>query len=420
MALNIFSDVVGEGDIEWPRDTESQALLAVKVLDRIQVVADMLTDSAGVRYKVSFADLDTAYSDHLRKAIVISAKPMVQGGRPIAAIIEIMTGFAVHEVGHTKERELAFSKLVRAEWPGKVTPQRLGNILGDVRLEAAIVARFNGLRDVFIPTMTWVSDQLQAERPEGTIMAWGKTLHERLNFVGAAVRYSHCTEFGTDPETVSQLAWWQDWGAVDDGTDNDVMIQRVRDGIARIREGAEHAPEPEPEGPVGPPPEGPVCPPPVPTEPKGMPPEGNPDNDFPEGEDEPKGEPNGETNGGDTEGEGEGEPEGEPKGDEPKGTEGEDGDGKGDKGGTLDRTEAPAGTNDQHGSGGTGKAVSDSLDDPDEGLDEELVEQDQDGLTESEPYDRQARTIQMAVDEERSSSRLDAGAYGTMKVKVKL
>lgn len=404
-------------------------MLAVRMLDAVQTIADVLMDE-GVRYRVSFADLDTAYSDHQHRNIVISAKPMTEGGRPFDEIAAIMTGFAVHEIGHTKDRERQFSAAVNAEWPGKTTPHRLANILGDVRLEAAIIARFAGLRDVFVPTMTWVSDKIVVP----TNLAYGKTLHDRLNFVGQAVRYADVTQFATDPETQSQLRWWQEWGRVDDSTDNAAMLQRVRDGIAHVREGAEHEPVAPPQPPTG-------------GTPTGNPPSGNPDEDFPEGE-EPQGEtPGGSTEGGDEQGEGgsgEGDTEGE---DEPQGesTEGgdEDGDeGEGNPGGdtegepepddkphgqlaegkTLDRIEG-GDTPQGDGEGGSGQAVSNAPDaDPDEGLDRDKLAKTQDDLTGSEDYGEKWRQqqLQRAVNEERSSSRLDGGAYGKMRVKVQL
>ncbi len=459
MALDIFTNVVGAGNeaTKWPTDPEEQAMLAVRMLDAVQTIADVLMDE-GMRYRVGFADLDTAYSDHTHRQIVISAKPMTEGGRPFDEIAAIMTGFAVHEIGHTKNRELAFSKAVRDEWPGKVTPHRLANILGDVRLEAAIVARFAGLRDVFVPTMVWVADKVSPKHE----IAYGKTLHDRLNFVGQAVRYADVTTFATDPETQSQLRWWQDWGAVDDGTDNDAMLQRVRDGLARIREGAEHEPPPvEPPGPDG------GC-----KFPTGNPPDGNPDGDEEpptEGGDEPGGsteggdEPDDDGDGDDTEGgDGDGDDSdddeepteggnsgGDGDDDEDEPTEGGDSDGDPDddgegnpgdtegdddeptdgpggqfaEGKTLDRIEggdAPQGD----GAGGSGQAVSNAPDaDPDEGLDTDKLNKTQDDLTEGEPdWNERAEKnkLQRAVNEERSSSRLNGGAYGTMRVKVQL
>jgi hypothetical protein len=451
MALDIFTNVVGGNTAtSWPTDPEEQAMLAVRMLDAVQTIADVLMDE-GMRYRVGFADLDTAYSDHTLRQIVISAKPMTEGGRPFDEIAAIMTGFAVHEIGHTKNRELAFSKAVHAEWPGKVTPHRLANILGDVRLEAAIVARFAGLRDVFVPTMVWVADKVSPKHE----IAYGKTLHDRLNFVGQAVRYPDVTKFAADPETQSQLRWWQDWGAVDDGTDNDAMLQRVRDGLARVRDGAEHEPV------APPPPDNGGC-----QFPSGNPPQGNPDGDEEpptEGGDQPgpgggepdddgddteggdgdgddsdeepteggksggdeDGDEDGPTEGGDSDGDpdddddGEGNPGGEPTDDEPTdGPGGQLAEGK-----TLDRIEggdAPQGD----GEGGSGQAVSNAPDaDPDEGLDTDKLNKTQDDLTEGEndwAETHEKRQLQRAVNEERSSSRLDGGAYGKMRVKVQL
>ena len=440
MALDIFTKELGDTDVVWPTDTEGQAVLGIKVLDAVQTIVDVLSDQS-VRYKASFAAADTAYTDHSTKTITITAKPMIEGGRPLDEIAAILTGFAVHEVGHTKEREREFSMAVRAEWPGKVTPHRLANILSDVRLEATVIARFAGLHDVFVPTMEWVAD---STCPSGRI-SYGKTLHDRLNFVGQAVRYSQFVDFAQDPETQSQLRWWQEWGDVSADTDNETMLRLVREAIDHVREGAEYEPTP---------------PPPVETggtpdeageakadhedgskEPTGNPSPGNPDDDFRETEDESDDEGGGEDAGDDagvsagksgdddgTEGESNGDGDADKAGDGEPGkgdTEGESEsesdrvtDGQMDEGETLDRTETDESMGD--GAGGTGQAIAENGN-PDEGLDEDKLAKTQDELAEGDWREQSQRArIQSNIDTERSSVRLQAGIHGTMRVKVEL
>ena len=72
-----------------------------------------------------------------------------------------MTGFAVHEVGHTK---LDFYAAIVKRWPGKKLPITLGNIIEDVVLEMRTVERFPGFADhgegnVFRPTLEWVAKE---------------------------------------------------------------------------------------------------------------------------------------------------------------------------------------------------------------------------------------------------------------------
>lgn len=438
MALDIFTKELGDTNVIWPSDAESQALLGIKVLDAVQMIVDVLADQ-GVQYKASFAVADTAYTDHTNRVITLTAKPMIEGGRPLDEIARILTGFAVHEVGHTKERELEFSKAVRAEWPGKVTPHRLANILSDVRLEATTIARFAGLHDVFVDTMNWVAE---ATCPSGKI-SYGKTLHDRLNFVGQAVRYAPFVTFGQDPETQSQLRWWQDWGSVDADTDNEAMLRKVRDGIDHIRDGAEYEPEPPvqepPPGPDGQPgPQGEGEPQPGKGESKGNPTAGNPDDDFRETEDakpdddDTEGEANGESDD-DTEGESDGDGDGDGESGKSDGdgnpteggsdnggesTEGEPNGGQLAEGETLDRTETSEAN--EHGAGGSGKAIA-SNDNVDEGLDEDKLAKTQDQITEGGwSEQRTGDYLQQQIDTERRSVRIDAGRHGTMKVKVTL
>lgn len=463
MTFEVFTQKLGDAPSVWPTDTDEQAELAVKVLDAVQVIVDVLVDE-GVQYEASFAATGSAYTDHQRRRIAVSAKPLLEGGRPLDEVAAIIAGFVVHEIGHTKERERELGALLKAEWPGKVTPHRLSNILSDVRLEATAIARFAGLRDVFVPTMVWVAE---ATCPTHDI-AYGKTLHERINFVGQAVRYAPFVSFAADEETQRQLRWWQEWGAVDATTDNETMLRLVREGIERIKQGAEYEPEPPVEDGQGG------------GSPDDEPSQGTPDDDLDEpteggdgegedadgedgdtegGDDDTEGDADGDGNGDgeaddeddESESEGGSETDAEPldgtdaggsaESDDESDGEGEDGDTEGEaedgesngeaeggdhvldgqlgEGETLDREESDD-ENVGDGAGGSGKTIGQDSD-VDEGLVEDKLDKTQDELTEGDRMEQYRNEhLQQQVDEERSSSRIDAGAFGKMKVRVQL
>lgn len=452
--LTIFTEGE-EKPIAWPVDAESQASLALDVLDHIQTVVDVLVDE-GVSYEVAFGGTDAAFTEHKSRRIVISVKPLTEGGKPFDDVVAIQTGFAVHEIGHTKERERELGRLIKAEWPGKVMPHRLGNILSDVRLEATAVARWPGLTGVFHPTLVWVAEKTCPTH----VLTYGKTKHDRLNFAGQAVRYEPFVQFAQDTATQAELVWWKEWGNVSAETTNEDMLERVRQGLDRIKAGAEYEPAPEDEngGPSkdGDPTQSPNADADETTE--GENGEESSGEDGEQGEDgETEGEGNGESEESDTEGEGEGSPtdapdmgdesKGEGKGEsedgedatkggdddsEDGGTDGTEGDsvpdhvldGQLDEGETLDRTHTDAPMGD--GAGGSGKAIADAAD-VDEGLDKDKLTKTQDELTQTNPDDPASRVekyqndrLQNGVEEERQTTRFDAGAFGKMKVKVNL
>ena len=114
MTLDVFTIKLG-GESLPVVDNETRGLVAVKVLDAIQTVVDVLTDNDGGKgWTVSFDPGLNAYTDRTsgRRAIVVSGKPLFDAkpGDPLDRIAAIMTGFAVHEVGHTK---LDFFEAVR-------------------------------------------------------------------------------------------------------------------------------------------------------------------------------------------------------------------------------------------------------------------------------------------------------------------
>ena len=88
-----------------------------------------------------------AYTDRSAKRhIVVSGKPLLDAkpGTRLDKVAAVMTGFAVHEVGHTK---LDFYAAIVKRWPGKKLPVTLGNIIEDVVLELEAVERFPGFAD---------------------------------------------------------------------------------------------------------------------------------------------------------------------------------------------------------------------------------------------------------------------------------
>jgi hypothetical protein len=437
--LDIFEHRFGDETV--PRtglhadDENSLGEAGMRMLDCIQTVVDVLSD-AGAGYRVGFANTASAFTDHNVKRIIISGLPLTKAksGTPYRDIAAVLTGFAVHEVGHTKRPGIIDA--VRREWPGKTLPGTLGNIIEDVVLEARTVERYAGLRDVFVPTFEWVAKETC---PTHTLVWKGSTGH-KVNIIGQMVRYRDYVTFGTDAKTQDALRFFTDWGdRITAKTTPQQGVALVREALAYIHAPDDDEPEPEGEG------EG---------EDEG---EDTGNGGEPDGEGNPgKGNPGGDTEGlpdeddddepDDTEGDGEGEGE-DGEGESESGTEGEgedesegsgsaDGDGEGEGEGngpsdpdaegetghgldadTLDRTTADKGANDGTGAGGSGQAVSEAgdVEDPDAGLDKDDLDKSFDEVA-HQGNGYADRALQNAVDEERITTRLDAKEHGTMRV----
>ena len=424
MTLDVFDIKLGP-DAKMPRlDADNTGLVAVQLLDAIQTVVDVLTDNDGGKgWQVGFDPTVNAYTDRsAKRQIVVSVKPFLDArpGDPLTKVAAIMTGFAVHEIGHTK---LNFADAISKRWPGKRLPQTLGNIIEDVVLEMRTVERYPGFADngngnVFRPTLEWVAKLTCPTTP----LEWKGSTGHRVNVIGQVIRYKEFVTFGDDATTQAAVEWVEKWaegitpalgpsGCV-------TLIEQVLDYLKATT--LEDEPKAEPEPPT--------------TECEF--PTGNTTQTIVDEDDEPEpgegkgkggeaedGDDEGGTEGGGDEsedGEGEGGGEGDDESEDSDGEGDGDGPGKGD-GNDADhgnRTEGAKGGNDGSGKGGSGQAISEAGDDtgdPDDGFDEADLDESFDDVAEVQ-RDYQQREIARAEADERVTTRMDAGAHGKMRV----
>jgi hypothetical protein len=426
MVLDVFSQKLGD-DLMPRLDADNTGLVAVQMLDAIQTVVNVLTDNDGGKgWTVTFDPGINAYTDRTsgKRHIVVSGKPLLDArpGTRLDKVAAIMTGFAVHEVGHTK---LDFYAAIVKRWPGKKLPITLGNIIEDVVLELRTVERFPGFADngegnVFRPTLEWVAEKTCPTYP----LEWKGSTGHKVNVAGQIVRYRDFVTFANDEATQDALNFVEKWavGITADLTPKGcvTLIEALLDYMKASKD------EEEPEPPVPPTTE---CEFPtgegkqqIPnedddTEGGDEPTEGG-DEPGEDGEDEgPDGEGKGNTEGedGDDEGGTEG---GDEDGDDEDG-EGEDGEGRDGDGNDADhegRVDAPTGANDGKGKGGSGQGVADTDEDADvdDGFDEADLDESFDDLSKGDTG--QQRRLNEAEQEERVTTRMDAGAFGKMRV----
>jgi hypothetical protein len=431
LALDIFAQKLG--DLTRPvlavnADNEALGRTADALLSCVQTVVDVMSDPKnGAGYRVTFAQGSSAYTSHKERLIAISAAPLLTAkvGTPLADIAAIMTGFTVHEVGHTHHH---ITEAVRKEWPGKDVPSRLGNIIEDMVLEAATIERYAGFRDVFRPTLVWVADKTCPKFP----IPWGTKTGQRVNFIGQVLRYREFVTFAQDEASQRELGWFIQWGErITSKTTPAQAIALVREALARIHDHTGEEPEPEKD----------EQPPTTCTQPGGGKPEDDDDETEPgegkgegkgtdagmpedESEDEGeggKGESESEDDESEGEGEGEGEPddgEGEPKGDGKGDDKGDPTKGTSQTADTSDegRIEADAGVNDTDGAGGSGQAISETLGgDPDADLDRNDLDKTFDDIAKGDGT-YEDNVVDKAIATEHQTVRLDAKEHGKMRV----
>jgi hypothetical protein len=440
MTLDIFDIKLGTEKKPY-LTSENTGLVAVQMLDAVQTIVDVLTDAEGGGWKVSFDPGMSAYTERVggKRNICISVKPLLDApsGTPLSDIAAVMTGFAVHEIGHTK---LDYFTAVRARWPGKQLPITLANIIEDVVLELRTVDRYNGFADhgrgtIFDPALNWVAKRTCPTYP----LKWEGTSGHKVNVVGQMLRYKGFVSYSPDAKTQAALAWIDLWSV---GIHKDLTpkgcVALIEDVLAYMK--ATHEDEPEPV-----------------TEPEPEPTEGGEDsgqslpNEDPDdtegddgdgdGSDGDDGDTEGDDGDSDSDGDGDGE-DGDGNGTEGDGedtgsggmdsdTEGGDsddgdpdgdGEGEGDKSGDGNdadhgsRVNAGKGTNDGDGAGGSGQAVAEAGDDVDEGFDPDDLNPTFDEVSKADKHDAGQARINHAEREERTTVRVDAGAHGKMRV----
>ena len=440
MTLDIFSQKLG--DMTKPVmsvnvNDEALGATASKMLEAVQMVVDVMSDpKTGRPYRVGFAPGASAFTSRGERIIVISGDPLLKAtvGTPLADIAAVLTGFAVHEVGHAN-RDGALFKAVAERWPGKDVPRRLANILEDVTLEAATIKRYAGFGRVFDPTLQWVAERTCPTFP----IPWGTTTGSRVNCAGQVVRYRDFVTFATDPQTAKAVRFFDDWR---DAITGDITVpasmRLIESALAFIHDHSDD-PEPEPEdgeGPEGEDEDGEGPKGEGKGKGKGKPKDDDDtddviEDDEPEGDDgDGDGDGDGDDGEGGTEG-GDSESDGEGDDGEGNGTEGNDGDGEGEGSGpegesapdgrgesidTSDRTTLDKGANDGDGAGGSGQGVAEAGD-PDDGYDPATKDTSFDEAVGHEDLSSYAgQTLDKAVETERSTTRLDAREHGTMRV----
>jgi hypothetical protein len=409
--LDVFDIKLGT-DVMPVLDAETKGLVAVQMLDAVQTIADVLTtNDGGMGWKVSFDPGINAYTDREsgKRHIVVSAKPMLDAkpGTPMADVAKVMTGFVVHEVGHT---EIDFFEAVRARWPGKKLPLTLANIIEDVVLELRTVEHYRGFADygegnVFYPTLEWVAERTCPKTP----LKWSGSTGHKVNVTGQIVRYRPFVTFSPDEVTQTHLRWVEDeWmPGIHIGLTPSGCVELIERWLDYVK--ATMADDEEPE-------------PPVTDGPTGTSTETS-DQTIPDEDDNPG------TEGGNEPTEGGDEPGGDGEDDEDGSTEGGDepsdepgGDTEGDRGGDGndadhgDRVDLPKGSTDSGGSGGSGQGIAEATDPVDDYVEEDLP-QSFDDLAKVDTADQhQQHDIARKEAEERVTTRLDAGAFGRMRV----
>lgn len=210
------------------------------------------------RYRVRLAAGDdqnapTSFTSFDEDLVVVSPVPLKDASLDEQRAIEIETGWALHEAGHTEYTEDVYKEILK---PYVLRPAAVAgmfcNILEDVRIERLVGDSFPG----FAPYFGWSLEYLwkitgkdEKGDPIERDGRWtGQDLNQKLNWIIRTVRWpdefkpiiEKAAKGGiggikADNAVLAEFGWWRAWlEAYDTGKVG--MRQSIIEGLARLAE----------------------------------------------------------------------------------------------------------------------------------------------------------------------------------------
>jgi hypothetical protein len=203
------------------------------------------------RYRVKLADdtqnNPTSFTSFDEDLVVVSPVPLKDSSLDEQRGIEITTGWALHEAGHTEYTVDVYHDVTQ---PYVLRPAAVSgmlcNILEDVRIERLVGESFPGFEPYFAWSLEYLW-QITAKDAEGNPIErdgrWtGQDLNAKLNWVIRVIRWANEFEPFVDKAVANgdvaakdEFTWWRAWLAdYDEGRIG--MRQSLIDALARLAE----------------------------------------------------------------------------------------------------------------------------------------------------------------------------------------
>lgn len=185
---------------------------------------------------VSWATDAESYTDFKRGRIVVNPKPVTDGKLEDGHAIDVTTGFALHEAGHSQYSREPYDNLTK---PTELAPMQVAgillNIVEDVRIEAAIVDDYPGFAGYFQRALDWV----WGETKKGAPKTYGPDLKSKVNACITICRWpKQAAEVLKDASFAAEIPWWTNWR--DDYLEGRVGAREtIERGLDHLREPTE-------------------------------------------------------------------------------------------------------------------------------------------------------------------------------------
>ncbi len=203
-------------------------------------------------YRVSFAKIATAGTDHAGRNVMIGTRlllddrPVMTEGRRAAGL----TGIALHETGHIEDSQ-PYGEAVKKAFPGNVKAYTLHNVGDDNRIERRQLERYPALRAALECAAYFMNEVVMEQIAETGMVAPFRadltTAEGRMKVLKMGVRYPHTVDWNGADEALGFIRGWADRMSADHTPKQHVaLVQEALDWISDLPE-AEEEPEPEPE-----------------------------------------------------------------------------------------------------------------------------------------------------------------------------
>ena len=206
------------------------ALVLQAVRTTIRVVDDTVPPLS-----VSWATDERSYTDFKGHKIVVNPKPVQDKTIEDGQAIDITTGLALHEAGHSQYSREPYDTILK---PEPLRPLQIAGLLlnfaEDIRIEAAVAEQYPGFAGYFEKALDWAWAQSKEHIPE----KWGPDLRSKLNAILAMIRFPEGPAALTDPSFKDETPWWTEWrdSYLDGSVDARTTIQRGLDHLAEDEE----------------------------------------------------------------------------------------------------------------------------------------------------------------------------------------
>lgn len=202
--------------MSWASGNEQRLAIVIQQVASVVGAVDESTPPMVVRWKRK--NEQTSFTDFERHIIAIDPTPVIDNKTDDATALDVVTGFALHESGHSVHTRPLIHDLDDLG-PASIA-MLLGNVLEDIRLERLVADEWPGFAEYFPKALEWAWSQ----RPTEANPAAYADLGQKLNAVIVIGRWRDKVRSATwtdkneakvkvlaDASFDAEIPWWSAW-----------------------------------------------------------------------------------------------------------------------------------------------------------------------------------------------------------------